>query len=109
MEAETAAAAHVQRPREAERGKAQATAAGNRMHRQREGPIFDRSRAAAAKARAARERPIEAAENRDVEPPDLEPLAPEADATPWSGEKGRMAHRRKTKPSGTSPTPTAIS
>ncbi|MCT0204181.1 transposase [Synechococcus sp. CS-602] len=79
MEAETAAAAARQRHEEAEEAKAQATAA-----RESDAPAAEKAdldkkaEAAAAKARAAREKAIEAAEIADVEPPDLEPLAPEA-------------------------------
>jgi transposase len=79
MEAETAAAAARQRQEEAERARAKATeaeAADAPAAEQAE--LRKKAEAAAAKARTARDQAIEAAEHAGLEPPDLEPLAPDA-------------------------------
>ena len=79
MEAETIAAAARQRHEEAEEARDKAAAA-----RESDAPAAEqadlnkKAEAAAAKAKVAREKAIEAAEIAGVEPPDLEPLAPEA-------------------------------
>jgi transposase len=79
MEAETTAAAALQRHEEAEEARDKAAAA-----RESDAPAAEqadlnkKAEAAAAKAKVAREKAIEAAETAGVEPPDLEPLAPEA-------------------------------
>ena len=79
MEAETTAATARQRHEEAEEARAKAAAA-----RESDAPAAEqadlnkKAEAAAAKAKVAREKAIEAAEIAGVEPPDLEPLAPEA-------------------------------
>jgi transposase len=79
MEAETTAAAARQRHEEAEEARAKAAAA-----RESDAPaaeqadLIKKAEAAAAKAKAAQEKAIKAAEDAGVEPPDLEPLAPEA-------------------------------
>jgi len=79
------------------------------MHRQAEKPILTRKpRQQAAKARAAREKAIEAASRRCGTAGILEPLALRR-CTPWSGEKGPMAQPQNKTQAGTSPTPTAIS
>jgi transposase len=79
MEAETTAAAARQRHEEAEAARAKAADA-----RESDAPAAEqadlnkKAEAAAAKAKAAQEKAIKAAEIAGVEPPDLEPLAPEA-------------------------------
>ena len=79
MEAETIAAAARHRREEAEAARAKAAAA-----RESDAPAAEqadlnkKAEAAAAKAKAAQEKAIKAAEDAGVEPPDLEPLAPEA-------------------------------
>jgi hypothetical protein len=79
MEAETAAAAARQRQEEAEKARAKATeaeAADAPSAEQAE--LRKKAVAAATKANAARNKAIEAAEHAGLEPPDLEPLAPDA-------------------------------
>jgi transposase len=84
MEAETAAAAARQRQEEADEARAKATAA-----RAADAPpaeqaeLNKKAEAATAKAKEARDKAIEAAENAGVEPPELNPLA--ADAMPRRG------------------------
>jgi transposase len=84
MEAETAAAAARQRQQEADESRTKAAAA-----QESDAPPADqaelnrKAEVAAATAKAAREKAIEAAESAGVEPPDLEPVA--ADAMPRRG------------------------
>jgi hypothetical protein len=79
MEAETAAAAARQRQEEAEKARAKATEAEDADAPSAEQvELRKKAEAEAAKASAAREKAIEAAEHAGLEPPDLEPLAPEA-------------------------------
>jgi transposase len=76
MEAETAAAAARQRQQDSEEASAKATAA-----QQADAPAADqfelnkKAEVAAAKAKAARDKAITAAEDAGIELPDLEPLA----------------------------------
>jgi len=84
MEAETAAAAARQRQQEADESRTKAAAA-----QESDAPPADqaelnrKAEVAAATAKAAKEKAIEAAESAGVEPPDLEPVA--ADAMPRRG------------------------
>jgi hypothetical protein len=64
-----------------------------------------KAEAAAARAKAARETAIKAAESAGVEPPDLEPLA--ADEMPRRGLARKADGTPMSRPSATSPTPTA--
>jgi len=104
MEAETAAAAARQRQEEAEKARARAAAAQEADAPAGEQAELNRkAEAAAAKAKAARGKAIEAAENADLEPPDLEPLA--ADAMPRRGlaRKTDGTPTRKTQRNFTDP------
>ena len=84
MEAETAAAAARQRQEEAEKARAKATAAEeSNAPASEQGELNRKAEAAAGKAKEAREKAIETAENAGMEPPDLEPLA--SDAMPHRG------------------------
>jgi len=68
------------------------------MHRQPRRPILTRKPSnAAAKARAAVRKAIELAEIADVEPPDLEPLAPEAMPTPGLARRPNGTPQNKTQ------------
>jgi hypothetical protein len=79
MEAETTAAAARQRREEAEETRDKAAAAQESDAAAAEQTELNRkAEAAAAKAKAAQEKASKAAEHAGVEPPDLEPLAPEA-------------------------------
>jgi len=74
LEAETAAAAARQRQQDAEAARQKADAA----EAQQRSSLQQRASAAAAKANAARDLAIEKAAIAGLEPPDLEPLAPDA-------------------------------
>jgi len=79
MEAETAADAARQRQEEADQAKAEADdAKESDAPAAEQAELNKRAEAAAVKAKAAREKAIEAAKVAGVEPPDLEPLAAEA-------------------------------
>jgi transposase len=79
MEAETAAAAARQRHEEADQTRADADAAKEADAPEAEqAELNKRAEAAAVKAKAAREKAIEAAKEAGVEPLDLKPLAAEA-------------------------------
>lgn len=84
MEADTAAAPEQHRQEEAEKDRTKAVAAEETNAAATEQvELNKRAEAAAAKAKAARHRAIEAAENAGLELPDLEPLA--SDAMPRRG------------------------
>jgi hypothetical protein len=84
MEAETAAAAARQRQDEAEEARARAAAAEESdAPADEQTELARKAASAAAKAKAAREKANDAAEDADLEPPDLEPLA--CDAMPRRG------------------------
>jgi transposase len=84
MEAETAAATARQRQEEAQKARAKSSEAQKADAPPAEQAEFrKRAEAAVAKAKAARDNAIEAAEKAGLEPPDLEPLA--ADAMPRRG------------------------
>ena len=108
MEAETAAAAARQRQEEAEKARAKgASAEESNAAAAEQAKLNRRAEATASKAKAAKEKAIEAAENAGLEPPDLERL--EADAMPRRGLPGKLTAYPCTRPSATSPSPTAIS
>jgi hypothetical protein len=97
MEAETAAAAARQRQEEAEEARAKAPAdQGSEASPAEQADLNRKAAVATAKAKAAREKAIEAAESAGVELPDLEPLA--ADAMPRRG-LARKADSTPTKAS----------
>jgi transposase len=84
MEAETTAAAARQRHEEAEESRAKAAGARNAdAPTSEQAELNKKAEAAAALAKAARDKAIEAAEIAGVEAPDFEPLA--ADAMPRRG------------------------
>ena len=84
MEAETAVATAPQRQEEAEEARAQAAAARESdAPATKQAELTRKAETAEKKAKAAREKAIEAGENTGVEPPDLEPLA--AGAMPRRG------------------------
>jgi membrane protein involved in colicin uptake len=76
MEAETAVATARQRQEEAEEARAQAAAARESdAPATKQAELTRKAETTETKAKAAREKAIEAGENAGVEPPDLEPLA----------------------------------
>jgi hypothetical protein len=104
MEAETAVAAARQLQQEAEQARAKAAAAReSEVPAAEQAELNRKAETAAAKAKTARQKAIEAAENAGVEPPDLEALA--AEAMPRRG-LARMADgtpTRKTQRNFTDP------
>jgi len=111
MEAETAAASqHVSARGKQKRPRPKPYCRpGNGMHRSREGRSWTRKRGSSTKARAAREKANRGCPRfADVEAAGSGALGALRTMHAVSGGEGPMAHRR-TKPSGTSPTPTAIS
>ena len=95
MEAETAAAAARQRQDEAEEARARAAAAEESdAPADEQTELARKAASAAAKAKAAREKANDAAEDANLEPPDLEPLA--CDAMPRRG-LARKANGTPTK------------
>jgi hypothetical protein len=104
MEAETAAATARQRQEEAEEARARAAAA-----READAPdaeqveLNSKTETAVARAQAARDQAIQAAENAGVEPPDLEPLAVEAMPRRGLARKADGTPTRKTQRNFTDP------
>jgi transposase len=104
MEAETAAATARQRQEEAEEARSRAAAA-----READAPddeqaeLNSKTETAVARAQAARDQAIQAAENAGVEPPDLEPLAVEAMPRRGLARKADGTPTRKTQRNFTDP------
>lgn len=98
MEAEIAAAAARQRQEEADETKAEADAA-----KEAEAPAAEqaelnkRAEAAAVKAKAVRDKAIEAAKEAGVGPPDVEPLMAEAMPRRGLAKKANGTPTRKTQ------------
>ena len=106
MEAETAAAAARQRREEAEEARAKAAAAHEDEAdalAAEQAELNRKAQAAAAKAEAAREAAIEAAEQAGLEPPDLEPLAPDAMPRRGLARKADGTPTKKTQRNFTDP------
>jgi transposase len=104
MEAETAAATARQRQEEAEEARARAAAA-----READAPdaeqaeLNSKTETAVARAQAARDQAIQAAESAGVEPPDLEPLSVEAMPRRGLARKADGTPTRKTQRNFTDP------
>lgn len=104
MEAETAAAAARQRHEEADQARAEADAAKEADAPEVEqAELNKRAEAAAVKAKAAREKAIDAAKEAGLEPPDLQPLEGEAMPRRGLARKANGTPTQKTQRNFTDP------